>query len=97
MSCPFDIQVIGELKIGVDVFPDQLIDNCAIINAFDFNALKVELPAPFLYICNRSYPDLKPLTREQEIRKGLLVIRIDLEQNDIFRRMPAQNGASQQP
>jgi hypothetical protein len=87
---PVDVQLVAEIKTGPELgMAKKLVENDPVIDAFDPDltpiALIKKLAAAFPDLRQANGMDSEPAPRVGEINPGFLLLRLDLEQDDVLR------------
>src|SRR5579862_8642871 len=100
MSRPLDVKIVAPVEVELHILALQLIDDRSIVDSLDWHALAVQpvvkLTAVFFDPGDVNSADTQHLSGERKIRKRLLTMGGNLNQNNIFRIMCAHNRAPQQ-
>ena len=93
MAGPFDVEVVVEAEVGLDVEADQFVGDGAVVDAVDRNAVEVELIACLADVTDVGDADASRFRGQQKIGERFLVVGVDFEQDDVFGCVVAQDGA----
>ena len=85
MSGPFDVDIVGELELGLDVKADKFVGDGAVVDPMDWDAVGVEFTANFFDVAYIHRANSVKFFGQQEIREGFLIPRIDFHEHHIFR------------
>src|ERR1700733_3083559 len=100
MSGPLDVKIVAPIKIELYVLALEFVDNRAIVNTVNGDALAVAFVVKarslLLDVDDVDCPDAKHSFCEQKIRERLLFLRMNLHQDNIFGIVFADDGAVQE-
>ncbi len=95
MSGPFHVERLGQIERKRDPFAFQLIHDAAVVDSAHRNLAAIffveQAFAPFLQLENIDDCDPEIALRKQKVAERLLLLRIYLQQNHIFRIVPADD------
>ena len=91
MACPFDIEIIAEIKLQGDLLALQLVDNGAVVDAMDRQSVVKQPAALLLHLRDVDGLHAADLFGQQEIGQRLLMSGIDFHEDHIFRLMVTHN------
>src|ERR1700733_375841 len=100
MSGPLDVEVVAPIKIQLYVFALEFVDDRAIVNTVNRDALAVAFVVKarslLLDVDDVDRPDAQHFLGEQKIGERLLFLRMNLHQDNIFGIVFADDGAAQE-
>jgi hypothetical protein len=96
MSGPFDIHILGQAKVRLDILANQFVNYDAVVDALDGDSFEKELPTLLFDLSNAGNPDSQLLLSDQEIRQGLLLERLDFKQDNLFGCVSVQDRFTEQ-
>src|SRR5581483_3732415 len=96
MTCPFDIDFVCEPEMGDDVAANQFVGDDAVIDAFDLDVVEVEFAAAPFKIAHVGDFQTQHILRDEKVGKGLLLLRIDFEEDNLPRVVAVEDHSLEQ-